>query len=204
MATHMSSPPGDITLLLEKVHEGEDGALDDLMERVYADLQRVAERHMSERFGRGLPGVTLEPAALVNESFMKLILQRKKIDNHEQFFALATRIMLRVLIDYQRRRLALRRGGGAQRVTLSFADPQAAASAHSGDSEVIDLDGLVDALDRLQEMDARKADVVKLRVVWGLEMKDIAKALDISLATVERDWAFAKAWLGREVERAPE
>ena len=202
----MTTPPGDITILLEKVHEGEQGALDELMTRVYADLQRVAERHMAERFGRGLPGVTMEPAALVNESFMKLILQRKKIDNHEQFFALATRIMLRVLIDYQRRRLALRRGGGAQRVTLSFADPEAAVAAAGADSDddIIDIDTLVEALDRLQDMDPRKADVVKLRVVWGLEMKDIAKALDISLATVERDWAFAKAWLAREVERTPE
>ena len=188
--------PGDITLLLEQVHEGEDGALDALMERVYADLQRVAERHMADRFGHGLPGVTLEPAALVNESFMKLILQRKKIDNHEQFFALATRIMLRVLIDYQRRRLALRRGGGARRVTLSFADPTARVR---DEADIIDVEALAEALEKLQDVDQRKADVVKLRVVWGLEMKDIATALDISLATVERDWAFAKAWLGREI-----
>jgi RNA polymerase sigma factor (TIGR02999 family) len=207
MVTTMTDRAGDdITLLLEDAHAGRPGAMDRLMDAVYADLQRVAERHMAERFGRDLPGVTLEPAALVNESFMKLIRQRKRFDNRGQFFAIATRIMLRVLVDYQRRRLAQRRGGGLQRVTLSLADPAEAAKAGASPepSPEIDVTALVTALDRLEALDVRKADVVKLRVVWGLEMKEVAHSLDVSLATVERDWAFAKAWLAREAARSDE
>ena len=108
----------DITRLLGEVDTGRAGAMDDLMQAVYSDLQRVAERHMAEQFGRGLPGVTLEPAALVNESFLRLIKQRKAYDNRGQFFAIATKLMLRVLIDYQRKRRAAKRGGGRQRITL--------------------------------------------------------------------------------------
>ncbi len=80
----------DITRLLKDVHEGRGGALDDLMKAVYDDLQHVAERHMTQRFGHDLPGVTMEPAALVNESFLKIIKQRNTYDNRGQFFAIAT------------------------------------------------------------------------------------------------------------------
>jgi RNA polymerase sigma factor (TIGR02999 family) len=184
----------DITRLLGDVDAGRDGAMDELMNVVYADLQRVAERHMAERFGRNLPGVTLEPAALVNESFMRLIKQRKKYDNRGQFFAIATKVMLRVLVDYQRSRRAAKRGGGHKPVTLSLEGPAEKATPRS----VIGVEALADALQRLDALDARKADVVKLRVLWGLEMREIAQSLDVSLATVERDWAFAKAWLARE------
>ena len=83
----------DITRLLHAIDAGRPGAMDDLMTVVYADLERVAQRHMDQQFGRGLPGVTLEPAALVNESFLRLIKQRKKYDNRGQFFAIATKVM---------------------------------------------------------------------------------------------------------------
>ena len=95
---------GDFTRLLHAVDAGRDGAMDDLMEAAYEDLDRVARKHLSARFGRDLPGVTLEPAALVNESFMKLIRQRARFDNRGHFFAIATKVMLRVLTDYQRSR----------------------------------------------------------------------------------------------------
>jgi RNA polymerase sigma factor (TIGR02999 family) len=189
----------DITRLLEQLEEGSDGAMDDLMSVVYNDLQRMAESHMRQRFGPDLPGVTLEPAALVNESYMKLIRQRKKYDNRGQFFAIATKVMLRVLTDYQRQRLAAKRGGGRKRVTLSL-EP-AATPPVSGSATEIEVVALVDALDELEALDQRKADVVKMRVVWGLQMREIAESLGVSLATVERDWAFAKAWLAREADR---
>ena len=86
--------------------------MDELMETVYEDLERIAGRHLRERFGRGLPGVTLEPAALVNESFLRIIRQRSRYDNRGHFFAIATKVMLRVLTDYQRRRGAEKRRGG--------------------------------------------------------------------------------------------
>ncbi|MHC4948601.1 MAG: ECF-type sigma factor [Planctomycetota bacterium] len=188
----------DITRLLEDVNEGRAGAMDRLMDAVYDDLRHVAERHMNERFGTGLPGVTLEPSALVNESFLRLLKQRSEYGNRGQFFAIATKVMLRVLVDYQRRRLAAKRGGGAGRVTLSLAGP----ADHGPETRVVDVESLVRALDRLEALDPRKADVVKLRVVWGLEMTEIARTIGVSLATVERDWSFAKAWLSRETAAA--
>ena len=188
---------GDITQLLRAVDAGSAGAMDKLMEAVYADLKRVAQRHMGQAFGPGLPGVTLEPAALVNESFMKLIKQRNAYDNRGQFFAIATKVMLRVLVDYQRRRGAAKRGGDRQRITLQLDDhPNIEGRPTTG--EPIEVGCLVMALEQLESLDARKADVVKLRVVWGLEMREIADSLGVSLATVERDWSFSKAWLARE------
>jgi len=183
------------------------------MAAVYGDLERVAHRHLAERYGPGLAGVTMEPAALVNESFLKLIKQRKAYANREQFFAIATRVMLRVLIDYQRRKLAAKRGGHADHVALSLdvcpeatGNPTTAmtsmcppgATTASTAERTISVNTLIGSLDRLDELDRRKADVVRLRVVWGLEMKEIASSIGVSLATVERDWSFAKAWLARE------
>ena len=194
----MTDPADNITLLLHAVDEGREGAMDQLMAAVYEDLQAVAEKHMRERFGHGLPGVTMEPAALVNESFLRLIKQRTKYDNRGHFFAIATKVMLRVLVDYQRRRIAAKRGGGVHRVTLALDVPADAPTASPATQTLIGVDSLVESLERLEELDSRKADVVKLRVVWGLQMKEIAESLGISLATVERDWAFSKAWLARE------
>lgn len=188
---------GHITQLLRAIDEGSHGAMDKLMEAVYADLERVAQRHMGQAFGPGLPGVTLEPAALVNESFMKLIKQRNAYDNRGQFFAIATKVMLRVLVDYQRRRSAAKRGGDRQRITLQL-DVHPNRDSASLDEMPIEVGCLVTALERLESLDPRKADVVKLRVVWGLEMREIAESLGVSLATIERDWSFSKAWLARE------
>ena len=195
------SDADDITRLLQNVEAGHDGAMDQLIQAVYADLQRVAQRHMDQQFGRGLPGVTMEPAALVNESFLRLLKQRKSYQNRGQFFAIATKVMLRVLTDYQRKRLAAKRGGGRQRITLSLEGPTASPPT-DGSSELIDIDTLIHALGRLDSLDPRKADVVRLRIVWGLEMREVGEAVGVSLATVERDWAFSKAWLAREAERA--
>ena len=188
---------GHITQLRRAIDEGSNGAMDKLMEAVYADLERVAQRHMDQAFGPGLAGVTLEPAALVNESFMKLIKQRNAYDNRGQFFAIATKVMLRVLVDYQRRRSAAKRGGDRQRITLQL-DGQPNRDTASRAEMPIEVGCLVTALERLESLDPRKADVVKLRVVWGLEMREIAESLGVSLATIERDWSFSKAWLARE------
>ena len=196
----MMNTSADITRLLHDMDDGRDGAMDELMNVVYGDLERVAARHMSERFSRNLAGVTLEPGELVNESFMRLIKQRKRFDNRGQFFAIATKIMLRVLVDYQRKRAAAKRGGDRKRITL-FLDRQSPDIGRE-DEPHIDVELLTDALEKLEGLDARKADVVKLRVVWGLEMKEIAASLDISIATVERDWSFSKAWLARETDEA--
>ena len=188
-----------LTRLLHRVNDGADGAMDDLMAAVYEDLRHVAERHMVQAFGRGLPGITMEPSALVNESFLRIIKQRNEYDNRGQFFAIATKVMLRVLVDYQRRRVAAKRGGDHQRITLAL-EKHPEQGRGPGPDTVIAVETLVEALEGLESLDSRKADVVRMKVVWGLTMPQIAESLDISLATVERDWAFSKAWLARETD----
>ncbi len=192
--------PGDITLLLQEAHGGREGALDELMDLVYADLERIALSHLSRKFGERAGTVTLEPAALVNESFLRLIKQRNAYDNRGQFFAIATRLMLRVLLDYQRQRLAARRGGNRRRIQLSL-DGQPGPTNGLGTAKEIEIESLVKALSRLEALDARQAEVVKMRVIWGLEVNEIAEALGMSPSTVKRDWRFAKAWLMDEAEQ---
>ncbi len=192
--------PGDITLLLREVEAGRDGALDELMELVYEDLERIALSHLSQRFGEQVNAVTIEPAALVNESFLRLIKQRKTYDNRGQFFAIATKVMLRVLVDYQRRRLAARRGGEHKRVAL-YLDGQPAPPRRPPGAPEIELEPLIAALERLEALDPRQADVVRMRVVWGLEVREIAEALGTSPSTVKRDWRFARACLMEEASR---
>ncbi len=192
--------PGDITILLRQVEVGRAGALDDLMELVYRDLEGIALSHLSRRFGQRANVVTMEPAALVNETFLRLIKQRKAYDNRGQFFAVATKVMLRVLVDYQRQRLAVRRGGGRKRITL-FLDGRPSPARGPGTATQIEIEGLVKALERLEALDPRQAEVVKMRVVWGLDIQEIAEALSLSRSTVKRDWRFAKAWLMDETSR---
>ncbi len=184
----------EITRLLRAVEAGSEGAVDRLMEAVYVDLERIARAQLDHRFGPGHPGVTLEPAALVHESYLKLLKQRKGFDDGGHFRAVASRVMLRVLLDHERKRRAEKRGGDRRRITLQLdhPDPRAAEAPAA-----VEVERLASALEQLEELDARKAEVVKLRVLWGLTMPEAAEALDLSVATVERDWAFAKAWLVR-------
>ena len=110
---------GRITLLLREVEGGREGALDELMALVYAELEQMAGSYLRKHFGNRAEAITLEPAALVNEFFLRLIRQRNKYDNSGHFFAIASRLMLRVLIDYRRRRDASIRGGGRSRIMWS-------------------------------------------------------------------------------------
>lgn len=189
--------PHEITLLLQQIDEGRDGALDELMRVVYSDLERMAASHLRHQFGERADQITLEPSALVNESFLRIIKQRKQFDNRGQFFAIATRIMLRVSIDYRREKMAAKRGGSNVRMTLSLDKdlPDSLGDATS----VIDIEALTTALDELEKIDQRKADIVKMRVVWGMTVPDVAEALQISPSSVDRDWKFAKAWIAAEV-----
>ena len=151
----MSFEDQEMTELLTAVDQGREGAMKALMDRVYADLVRVADRQLKARHGPNLAGTTLEPAALVNETFLKLIKQRNRYDSRGHFFAVATRVMLRVLNDYYRARHAAKRGGGLQRVTLSNLGHE---HAHEPGSEIPDF---LDALEQLEKLDARTAEVTK-------------------------------------------
>lgn len=190
----------DITLLLKRMDGGQPQALEELMRVVYADLERMAASHLRRHFGERAGQITLEPAALVNESFMQLIKQRKGFDNRGQFFAIATKVMLRVLMDYRREKMAAKRGGGrggdVAKFTLAVDHAASDAAPTTG---MVEIDALAAALDRLDALDQRKADIVKMRVVWGMTVPQIADALETSASSVDRDWRFAKAWIADEV-----
>ncbi len=188
----------NITLILRDVEAGREGALDRLTALVYADLERVAEAHLRKQFGGRAKAITLEPAALVNETFMKLIRQRMVYDNRGHFFAIATRTMLRVLIDYRRKRQAAKRGGADTHITLVL-DERQVADGHQPRLDPIEIEELAEVLEKLEAVDPRRAEVVKMRIVWSLSVPEIAASLGKSESTVERDWRFAKAWLAEHI-----
>lgn len=184
----------EITVLLQRADAGEPGAMDALMEAVYADLERIAAGKMRQQFGAGMAGVTLEPAALVHETFLKLIDQSYRFENRRHYFALATQVMLRVLVDYHRRRGAAKRGGDQIRLTLTGIGEDA------GRQDEIAVQDIAEAIERLEALDSTRAEVVKLKVIWGFTTAEIARTLDLSTATVERYWRFARAWLAGELD----
>jgi RNA polymerase sigma factor (TIGR02999 family) len=194
MGDDPSSSSGDITRLLRRAASGDDQAFEGVVSRVYEELESVAAARMRRNFGRDLAGVTLEPAALVNETLLKLIEHPRTFENRRHFYAYATKVMLRVLIDYQRRREAEKRGGDRVRVTVS-------ALSSSREPAVTGAVELAEVLDRLAALDERKAEVVKLRVFWGLEIKEIAATLGTASTTIDRDWRFARRWLAWELKR---
>lgn len=183
------SDAGAITVLLQRLSAGEREAHADLLPLVYADLRRIAARHLAgERAGH-----TLSPTALVHEAWLRLSTETAFApEDRRRYFAIAARRMRQVLVDHARRRDAAKRGGGGgggerAEVTLSgLADD-------GGDR--LDVLALDQALERLEAADARKAQVVELRYFTGIEMSDIAELLGISRATAQRDWDVARAFL---------
>jgi RNA polymerase sigma factor (TIGR02999 family) len=183
---------GEITRLFESAARGDTAAFEQVIEHVYCELERLARRQMRARFG-GLEGLTLEPAAVVNETLMKLLPRPPRFANRRHFFAFASQVMRRVLSDYQKARGRIRRGGRALRVTLADLGTAASTPPETGAAQVGEV------LDHLEHLDPRKCEVVQLKLFWGLEMAEIADLLDVSLSTAERDWRFSRAWLAREL-----
>lgn len=179
----------DVTNLLIDWSKGDRRALNNLMPLVYDELRRLARRYMRlENVGH-----TLQPTALVHDAYLQLVDQnRVNWQNRAHFFGVAAQILRRVLVDHARARHRLKRGGGAFRVTWS---EDIAVTADSG----MDVVGLDDALTRLGELDAQQSRIVELRFFGGLSIEDTAEALNISPATVKRDWAMARAWLFKEM-----
>lgn len=186
---------GEITLLFDSAAGGDEMAFERAVELVYGELEKMARQAMHQGFN-GLDGLTLEPAALVNETLMRLLPNPPRFANHRHFFAFASKVMRRALIDYQRTRGRAKRGGNALRVTLADLGAAASAPPETSAAQVCEV------LDQLEELDPRKCEVVQLRIFWGLEMTEIATTLGVSLATVERDWSFSRAWLAREFAHA--
>jgi RNA polymerase sigma factor (TIGR02999 family) len=164
--------------------------MEDLLPLVYGELKRIAARQLrSER-----PGHTLCTTALVHEAWLELSnLDRIKWQNRNHYLALAAQAMRRVLVDHAVARRAQKRGGGRQAETLDD-DPLVIVQARA--AELLDLD---DALRRLAALDERQARVVECRFFAGMSIEETAAALDVSPATVKREWALARAWLNREL-----
>jgi RNA polymerase sigma-70 factor (ECF subfamily) len=186
----MAPQTGDVTELLQAWTEGDSSALERLIARVHSELHRIAKRHMaSER-----PSHTLEPTALINEAYIRLVdWKNVQWNNRCHFFAVAAQIMRKVLVDHARARGAQKRGGLAHRTTLDTA-------VLPGRRKNMDLLVLDAALDRLTKLDPRKSRVVELRVFAGLTAQEAAAAMQVAVITVRRDWQFALAWLRRELD----
>lgn len=181
------APATSITAVLHAVRSGDDRAVDRLFQITYDELQRIA--HAQRVKVRG--SETVNTTALVHEAYLKLVNQEAADwKDRAHFYAVAATAMRHILINYARRRLAAKRGGGAQHVSLDDANPVAPDAAE-------DLVALGTALDALAEFDARKAQVVECRFFAGLGVRETAEALGVSSSTVERDWAVASAWLRR-------
>ncbi len=191
---------GEVTRLLQRWSDGDATAIDALWPLVYDDIRRMAGRQIAGERG----GHTLQATALVNEAFIRLAGERAfEWQRREQFLALAAQIMRRVLVDYARQRGAQRRGDGAKRVSIHdtwAADEvdqlQALDAFHDESVDVLAIDS---ALTKLQQVDEPQSRIVELRYFGGLTLEETALAAGISLASVKREWAMARAWLRREL-----
>jgi len=185
----MSPASDDVTRLLNELRAGAAGASERLMAVVYQELHDLATAYMR----RERDDHTLQPTALVHEAYLKLVTSgASDWKNRSHFFGIAAQAMRRVLVDHARTRGRDKRSGG-ERVTLD-----GIAAGHT--TEVLDLIAVDDALRKLEALDARQAKVVEARFFAGLDVDQTAEALGISPATVKRDWAFARAFLQRELD----
>ena len=182
----------DPTALLQAWGRGEIAALDRLLPLVHGELRRLAGRHMR----RERAGHTLQASALVNEAYLRLIeIKQVPWQNRVHFFAMASRLMRRILVDAARAKGYQKRAGG-QKVSLD----EALALADTPSQDFVALD---DALNALEAIDPRKCKVVEMRFFAGMSLEEAAEALHLSVGTVKRDWRLAKAWLARELDGSP-
>ena len=163
---------------------------------LYDQLRKQAERHLRQRFGRATAGLTWQPTVLVNETLLRMMRQRRDSDSDGHFYALANTVMKRVLVDYIRSRLAQKRAGHRVRIPIDTEFPEPLALREDSG---LDIEELLNSIDRLALLHPRKGDVARMRVLWGLTVQETAASLEVSRASVERDWRFAKAWLKREM-----
>lgn len=192
----MPVPPSDgsVTRLLAAWRGGDEEALSRLIPLVYAELRRVA----SARLRHEAPNHTLQTTALVHEAYVRLVgLERMTLRDRTHFFAMAARLMREILVDHARRRDARKRGGGL--TVLGLEDVAAGA-----ESAIVDVLALDEALTELSALDERLCRVVELRYFAGLNIAETADALDVSSATVERDWTVSKAWLLQRLSSLPD
>jgi RNA polymerase sigma-70 factor (ECF subfamily) len=189
----MTARVPDVTTLLVAWRDGDERALDRLAPLVQRELHRLAARYMAgER-----PGHVLQPTALINEAYVRLVSWKSvQWQDRAHFFGVAAHLMRRILVDFARNHRRAKRGGSAVQVPLS--DVDRVPSMNNPDLVALD-----DALSTLARLDARQGQVVELRFFGGLSLEETAEALGVSVGTVRRDWSLAQAWLRRELHGRP-
>jgi RNA polymerase sigma factor (TIGR02999 family) len=189
------NPSSDqITLILDAINRGETDGAETLMRAVYESLRRLA----AAKVARQRAGYSLQATELVHEAWMRLVDSdgRARFDNRAHFFAAASEAMRRILVDHARRKLRMKRGGGAEHCDVNEVEIAAPMDNHD------ELLAVNEALDRLAAKDPRKAELVKLRYFVGLSFEEAAEVLGVSVPTANRYWAYARAWLHAEISRA--
>lgn len=188
------SSASDVTNVLAQVQAGESGAANKLMELVYDDLRALAGAWMR----RERNDHTLQPTAIVNEAYLRLVDQTDaRWQNQAHFFAVAARVIRRILVDHARGRNREKRGANWHRVTLG-------AVPDAWSEQAVDVVALDDALERLSSLNDRHAQVVEMRFFGGLSVQETAHVLDVSEKTVKNDWRVARAWLRGAMDDEPE
>jgi RNA polymerase sigma factor (TIGR02999 family) len=190
-------PPAEsVTKLLFDWSKGDPQALDKLMPLVYSELRRLARNYLKKE----RPGHTLQPTALVNEAYLKLIDQRKaKWQNRARFYGVAAQLMRRILVDHARQHQAAKRGGSHQQ-RLSITSAGQLGGKELATEPAIDLLALHEALEELAAFDPPQGRIVELKFFGGLSIEETAEVMGVGHATVERDWKMARAWLRRKLE----
>jgi RNA polymerase sigma factor (TIGR02999 family) len=182
-------PEHDVTMLLQRWSDGDRASMDQLIELVYPEMQKIALRYLQhERIDH-----TLQSTALVHEAYMRLVQQPdKQWANRSHFFAVASRVIRGILVDYARAKLTVKRGAGAAQISLS----DAVIGQDPGEVDLLDLDN---ALTALQKLDPQQSQIVEMRFFGGLSIEETAEVLKISPSTVKRDWIMAKTWIRRHM-----
>jgi RNA polymerase sigma factor (TIGR02999 family) len=182
-----------VTQILGAMQEGDPRAAEGLLPLVYRELRNLAVARMANE----LPGQTLQPTALVHEAWLRLVAAEQQTwQNRAHFFGSAAEAMRRILIESARHKRALRHGGGQQRLDIEKVE----IAAPAPEDELI---ALSEALEKFAAVDREKAELVKLRYFAGLTTKEAAEVLNISVPTADRWWAYARAWLFREMREPP-
>jgi len=193
-----TDPDADLTLMLNRMKDGDRQAGEEVVARIYGELHRIAAREMR----RERPGNTLQTTALIHEAYLRLAgAHSLEIRSREHFFAVASQQMRRVLVDHARAACAEKRGGGsfpAERVDLENVRIGGPYSGLERDSQIVMLD---DALNDLERLDPRSSKVVELKYFGGYTDREVAEAMHVSLAMVRRDWEFARSWLFEQIAR---
>lgn len=191
--TNMSQePPSDITQLLIQMTDGNTEAVNQILPMIYSELRKLASSYLR----RERSNHTLQPTALVNEAYLKLIDQKKvKWQNRAHFFGIAAQVMRRILLDHARKHTAEKRGGAAEVLPI---EEEILVVSQEKSAELIALD---EALENLAKMDEQKAKIVELRYFGGLSIEETAEVMGVSVPTINRQWKMAKAWLYGQVAR---